>query len=41
VTGKSRRSSLGDVLTEAREAHEMLGKGGVTGKIVLVPARAS
>ncbi len=25
-------------LTEARHAHELLGKGGVTGKIVLVPA---
>ncbi len=24
-------------LTEARQAHELLGKGGVTGKIVLVP----
>jgi NADPH2:quinone reductase len=24
-------------LVEAREAHELLGKGGVTGKIVLVP----
>jgi len=26
-------------LTEARQAHEVLGKGGVTGKIVLVPNR--
>jgi NADPH2:quinone reductase len=24
-------------LAEARHAHELLGKGGVTGKIVLVP----
>jgi NADPH2:quinone reductase len=24
-------------LAEARQAHELLGKGGVTGKIVLVP----
>ena len=24
-------------LTEARQAHELLGKGGVIGKIVLVP----
>ena len=28
-------------LTEARQAHELLGKGGVTGKIVLVPDRPS
>lgn len=28
-------------LDEAREAHELLGKGGVTGKIVLVPNRSS
>jgi NADPH2:quinone reductase len=28
-------------LSEARHAHELLGKGGVTGKIVLVPNRSS
>jgi NADPH2:quinone reductase len=28
-------------LAEARQAHELLGKGGVTGKIVLVPDRSS
>jgi len=28
-------------LAEARKAHELLGKGGVTGKIVLVPGRSS
>jgi NADPH2:quinone reductase len=28
-------------LTEARQAHELLGKGGVTGKIVLVLDRSS
>jgi NADPH2:quinone reductase len=28
-------------LAEARHAHELLGKGGVTGKIVLVPNGAS
>jgi NADPH2:quinone reductase len=28
-------------LAEARRAHELLGKGGVTGKIVLVPASSS
>src|SRR5215469_10323083 len=28
-------------LAEARQAHELLGKGGVTGKIVLVPGRSS
>jgi len=28
-------------LAEARQAHELLGKGGVTGKIVLVPKRSS
>ena len=28
-------------LAEARHAHELLGKGGVTGKIVLVPGGAS
>ena len=28
-------------LAEARQAHELLGKGGVTGKIVLVPGAAS
>ena len=28
-------------LVEARQAHELLGKGGVTGKIVLVPNRPS
>ncbi len=28
-------------LAEARHAHELLGKGGVTGKIVLVPNRSS
>ena len=28
-------------LTEAREAHELLGKGGVTGKLVLVPTGSS
>jgi NADPH:quinone reductase-like Zn-dependent oxidoreductase len=28
-------------LAQARQAHEMLGKGGVTGKIVLVPNRSS
>jgi len=26
-------------LAEARQAHELLGNGGVTGKIVLVPQR--
>ena len=28
-------------LTEARQAHELLGKGGVTGKIVLVSNASS
>jgi NADPH2:quinone reductase len=28
-------------LAQARQAHELLGKGGVTGKIVLVPKGAS
>ena len=28
-------------LTEARQAHELLGKGGIKGKIVLVPGAAS
>jgi NADPH2:quinone reductase len=28
-------------LAEARHAHELLGKGGVTGKIVLVPGASS
>jgi NADPH:quinone reductase-like Zn-dependent oxidoreductase len=28
-------------LVEARDAHELLGKGGVTGKIVLVPNGSS
>jgi NADPH2:quinone reductase len=28
-------------LAEARHAHELLGKGGVTGKIVLVPGISS
>ena len=28
-------------LAEARHAHELLGKGGVTGKIVLVPNEVS
>ncbi len=28
-------------LAEARQAHELLGKGGVTGKIVLVPTGPS
>jgi NADPH2:quinone reductase len=28
-------------LTEARHAHELLGKGGVTGKIVLIPNRTA
>jgi NADPH:quinone reductase-like Zn-dependent oxidoreductase len=28
-------------LAEARQAHELLGKGGVTGKVVLVCNRAS
>src|SRR5262249_56073263 len=28
-------------LAEARHAHELLGEGGVTGKIVLVPNRSS
>ena len=28
-------------LAEARHAHELLGKGGVTGKIVLVPNGSS
>jgi NADPH:quinone reductase len=28
-------------LTEARHAHELLGKGGVTGKVVLVPDGSS
>ena len=28
-------------LTEARQAHELLGKGGVTGKLVLMPSGAS
>jgi NADPH:quinone reductase-like Zn-dependent oxidoreductase len=28
-------------LTEARQAHQLLGKGGITGKIVLVPGAAS
>ena len=28
-------------LVEARRAHELLGKGGVTGKIVLVPTPAA
>jgi NADPH2:quinone reductase len=28
-------------LAEAKHAHELLGKGGVTGKIVLVPNRSS
>jgi NADPH2:quinone reductase len=28
-------------LTEARRAHELLGKGGVTGKIVLLPKQAA
>ena len=28
-------------LAEARQAHELLGKGGVIGKIVLVPNEAS
>ena len=28
-------------LAEARQAHELLGKGGVTGKIVLVPEGSS
>jgi NADPH2:quinone reductase len=28
-------------LAEAKQAHELLGQGGVTGKIVLVPNRSS
>ena len=28
-------------LAEARQAHELLGKGGVTGKLVLVSSRTS
>jgi NADPH2:quinone reductase len=28
-------------LAEARRAHELLGQGGVTGKIVLVPSGSS